>query len=46
MALRFDSSMMRCGDQALKEVFSNLYSITCIKDDSVVDYLELSSYSH
>jgi hypothetical protein len=37
---------MWCGDRPLKEVFLELYSIVSVKDASMVDYLELSSYSH
>ena len=35
-----------CGDQALKEAFPDLYSITCVKDASMTDHLELSHGSH
>jgi hypothetical protein len=34
-----------CGDQALKEACSDLYSIVCVKDASVDDHLALSSGS-
>jgi hypothetical protein len=35
-----------CGVQALKEAFSDLYSIASVKDASIVDHLELYSGSH
>lgn len=35
-----------CRDKALTETFPELYSITCMKDASVVVHLELSSCSH
>lgn len=35
-----------CGDQTLKEAFSYLYSIACVKDASVAIHLELSNSSN
>jgi len=37
---------MWCRDQVLKETFSDLYSIACVKDAFVANYLELSSVFH
>jgi hypothetical protein len=34
-----------CEEKALKEGFSNLYGIACLKDASVIVHLELSSGS-
>jgi hypothetical protein len=34
-----------CGEKAHKEAFSVLHSIACVKDASIVVYLELSSGS-
>jgi hypothetical protein len=34
------------GDWVLKDIFPDLYSIACVKDASVLDYLELSNDFH
>jgi hypothetical protein len=34
------------GDQDLKDIFLDLYSIACVKDASMAGYLELSNDSH
>jgi hypothetical protein len=33
-------------DHVVKDIFLDLYSIACVKDASIPDYLELSSDSH